>query len=47
MLRVALARDEAEEIEDEREVRDVSDIIDSGDDAVDTDIARDERRTGQ
>jgi hypothetical protein len=42
----ALARDEAEEIEDEREVRDVSETIDSGDEAVETELASEERRTG-
>jgi hypothetical protein len=46
-LRVALARLETEEIEEERDVRDESDTIDSGEDAVETELARDERRTGQ
>jgi hypothetical protein len=48
-LRVALASDEADEMEEEREEReerDVSEIIDSGEDAVDTELAREDRRTG-
>jgi hypothetical protein len=44
LLAVALARDEADEMEEEREVRDVSEIIDSGEDAVETELARDDRR---
>lgn len=48
LLSVALARDETDEIEEEREERDVSETIDSGEDAVEmTEVARDERRTGQ
>lgn len=43
----ALRSDEAEEIEDDREVRDMSEIIDSGDEAVDTEVAREDRRRGQ
>jgi hypothetical protein len=49
-LRVALARLETEEIEEERDERDVreeSETIDSGEDAVETELASDERRTGQ
>lgn len=42
----ALASDEAEEMDEEREMRDVSEIIDSGDEAVETELARDERLTG-
>jgi hypothetical protein len=42
----ALARDEAEEMEEEREVRDVSETMDSGDEAVETELASDERRAG-
>jgi hypothetical protein len=45
-LRVALTSDEADEMEEEREERDVSEIIDSGEDAVDTELAREDRRTG-
>jgi hypothetical protein len=41
----AAANDEADEIEDEREVRDESETIDSGEDAVETVLASDERRT--
>lgn len=41
---VALASDETDEMEEEREVRDVSEIIDSGEDAVEIELARDERR---
>ena len=40
----ALASDEADEIEDDRETRDESETIDSGEDAVDTELASDERR---
>ncbi len=40
----ALTADEAEEIEEEREVREVSEIIDSGEDAVEIELASDERR---
>jgi len=46
-LRVALARDEADEIEEEREQREESEIIDSGEEAVETELAREDRRTGQ
>jgi hypothetical protein len=46
-LRIALARDETDEIEGEREERDVSETIDSGEEAVETEVAREERRTGQ
>lgn len=41
---VALASDDADEIEEEREVRDESEIIDSGEDTVETELASDERR---
>lgn len=40
----ALANDEADEIEDERDVRDESEIIDSGEDAVEIELASEERR---
>jgi hypothetical protein len=40
----ALASEEADEIEDERDVRDISDIIDSGEDAVEIELAREGRR---
>jgi hypothetical protein len=40
----ALTDDEAEEIEEEREIRDESETIDSGEDAVETEFASDERR---
>ncbi|SPQ19634.1 f0c4ca04-b4bb-4d71-bd31-40cac73b28b8 [Thermothielavioides terrestris] len=36
--------EEAEEIEEERETREESDIIDSGEDAVETELASEERR---
>jgi hypothetical protein len=36
--------EEAEEMEDERESRDESETMDSGEDAVETELARDERR---
>ncbi|ROW16433.1 hypothetical protein VPNG_02847 [Cytospora leucostoma] len=39
----ALVSDDADEIEDERDVRDESEIIDSGEDAVDTELASDDR----
>jgi hypothetical protein len=42
-LRVALASDETEEMEDEREDRDRSEIIDSGEDAVEVELASDDR----
>lgn len=41
----ALTREEADEIEDERDVREVSETMDSGDEAVETELASDERRT--
>jgi hypothetical protein len=34
-------------MEDEREEREVTEIIDSGEEAVDTELAREDRRTGQ
>jgi hypothetical protein len=34
-------------MEDEREEREVSEIMDSGEEAVDTELAREDRRTGQ
>jgi len=40
----ALTTEEADEIEDERDVREESEIIDSGEDAVETECASDERR---
>ena len=40
----ALTSEEAEEIEEEREIRDESETIDSGEDAVETVFARDDRR---
>lgn len=40
----ALASEEIDEIEDDREVPDVSETIDSGEDAVDTELASDDRR---
>ena len=42
----AEANDKAEEKEDEREVRDVSEIMDSGDEAVDAELASEVRRAG-
>jgi len=36
--------EEAEEIEEEREIREESETIDSGEDAVETELASDERR---
>lgn len=39
--------DEVDEIEDERETREESDTIDSGEDAVETELASDERRVTQ
>ena len=36
--------EEADEIEDEREVREESEIIDSGEDAVEIELASEERR---
>jgi hypothetical protein len=42
----ALTSDEADEIEEEREVRDVSETIDSGEDAVETELASEDRRAG-
>lgn len=42
----ALTSDEAEEIEEEREVREVSETIDSGEDAVEIELASDDRRAG-
>lgn len=47
LLRVALVRDEADEMEEERDERDVSETIDSGEDAVEIELASDDRRTGQ
>ena len=44
---VALTRDDAEEMDEDREERDVSETMDSGEDAVETELAREERRTGQ
>jgi len=41
---VALAEEETDEKEDERESREESEIMDSGDDAVDTELASEERR---
>jgi hypothetical protein len=46
-LRVALARWEADDIEEERDDRDESETIDSGEDAVETELAREERRARQ
>jgi len=46
-LRVALTSDEEDEMEEEREERDESEIIDSGEEAVDTEVAREDRRVGQ
>lgn len=46
-LRVALASDEADEIEEEREDRDTSETIESGEEAVEIELARDDRRRGQ
>lgn len=43
----ALTKEEADEIEDERDVREVSETIDSGDEAVETELASDERRIRQ
>lgn len=43
-LRVALASDETDEIEDERDVRDVSEMRDSGEDVVEMELARDDLR---
>lgn len=43
----ALASDDAEDMEDEREAREESDTMDSGDEAVDTEVAREVRRTGK
>jgi hypothetical protein len=40
----AFAKEEAEEIEDERDDRELSDTIDSGDDAVDIELASEDRR---
>ena len=40
----ALTSDEADEIEDDREARDESETIDSGEEAVETGLASDERR---
>ena len=40
----ALFSDDTDEIEDERDVRDVSEIIDSGEEAVETELASDDRR---
>lgn len=40
----ALTSDEAEEIEEERDVREVSETIDSGEDAVDRELASEDRR---
>lgn len=40
----ALVSDDADEIEEERDVRDVSEIIDSGEDGVETEFAREDRR---
>ena len=45
--KVALAEEETDEKEDERERREVSEIMDSGDDAVETELASEERRTEQ
>jgi hypothetical protein len=36
--------EKSEEIEEEREIRDESDTIDSGEEVVETELARDERR---
>jgi hypothetical protein len=47
LLRVALARDEADETEDEREVWDKSETIDSGEDMVEMELASEDRRAGQ
>lgn len=47
MLRVALARDEADETEDEREVKDKSETMDSGEDMVEMELASEDRRAGQ
>lgn len=46
-LRVALASDEADEIEEEREDRETSETIESGEEAVEIELARDDRRRGQ
>ena len=46
-LRVALAKPEAEEIEEDLEDRDESETIDSGDEAVETELASEDRRNGQ
>lgn len=46
-LRVALASEEEEEMEEEREEREESEIIDSGEEAVETELAREDRRVGQ
>ncbi len=40
----AFTKDEADEMEEEREVREVSETIDSGEDAVETELASEERR---
>jgi hypothetical protein len=40
----ALTSEDAEEMEDERDERDESEIIDSGEDAVEIELARDGRR---
>ena len=40
----ALTTDDADAMEDEREVREESDTIDSGEDAVEIELASDERR---
>ena len=40
----ALTTDDADEMEDERDVREESDTIDSGEDAVEIELASDERR---
>ena len=42
-----MTNDEADEMEDEREVRDESEIIDSGEEAVEIELASEDRRMGQ
>lgn len=44
MVNGALTTDDADEMEDERDVREESDTIDSGEDAVEIELASDERR---
>jgi hypothetical protein len=42
----ALCRSDADEMEEERELPEMSETIDSGEEAVETVLARDDRRVG-